>query len=182
MVDRLTKLTADADGKRTLFIEEVHSDWHQAVRKQGYKSPASQTLLDEATRQYDAWQAANPGVDAAVWREQNAELSNAVSRAGAVTGVPDAPFKTSWPELGLKRMIRWAAENGFDRIAWTPGDVQAERYDLSKQVSQIDFNRSDVDEAVGVLNVAGMDGDTVVAGASSCRLRRRGEAATRHHA
>ena len=33
----------------------------------------------------------------------------------------------------LKRMVRHAAENGYDQLAWTPGDVQADRYDLSKQ-------------------------------------------------
>jgi hypothetical protein len=37
----------------------------------------------------------------------------------------------------MKRMIRYAAENGYDKIAWTPGEVQAERYDLSKQISRI---------------------------------------------
>jgi hypothetical protein len=30
----------------------------------------------------------------------------------------DAPLKSGWPLLGLKRAIRWAAENGFDRVAW----------------------------------------------------------------
>ena len=29
--------------------------------------------------------------------------------------VPDAPFKTTWHELTMKRMIRYAAENGYDR-------------------------------------------------------------------
>jgi hypothetical protein len=42
--------------------------------------------------------------------------------------VPDAPFKKSWHELSMKRMIRWAAENGYDQIAWTTGDQQAKRY------------------------------------------------------
>jgi len=51
--------------------------------------------------------------------------------------VPDAPFKKTWPMLAMKRMIREAAENGYDRIAWTTGAQQAERYDLSKQVEKI---------------------------------------------
>jgi uncharacterized protein YdaL len=49
-------------------------------------------------------------------------------------GVPDAPFKTSWHELSLKRAIQEAAEKGYDQIAFTTGKTQAERYDLSKQV------------------------------------------------
>lgn len=104
----------DTDGKRVLFIEETQSDWHQKGRKQGYK--VNKTAP-------------------AGWFETNDPRSEG-------TGVPDAPFKTSWPELAMKRMIRYAAENGFDRIAWTPGDVQAERYDLSKQISRIDYERT----------------------------------------
>jgi hypothetical protein len=59
--------------------------------------------------------------------------------------VPDAPFvknTSAWSMLAMKRMIRWAAENGFERIAWTTGDQQAERYDLSKQVSEIAYWKS----------------------------------------
>lgn len=54
--------------------------------------------------------------------------------------VPDAPFKQTWPKLALKRMVRWAAENGFDRIAWTTGEQQAQRYDLSKRISEIHYS------------------------------------------
>ena len=43
--------------------------------------------------------------------------------------------------LGMKRAIRWAAENGFDQVAWAPGEVQAERYNLSKQVDTITIAR-----------------------------------------
>lgn len=54
-------------------------------------------------------------------------------------GLPDAPLKKEWPLTAMKRMIRWAAENGFDRIAWTTGEQQAARYDLSKQVQAIGY-------------------------------------------
>ena len=53
--------------------------------------------------------------------------------------VPNAPFKTSWPMLAMKRMIRYAAENGFDKLAWTTGEQQAERYDLRKKVDYINY-------------------------------------------
>jgi len=36
-------------------------------------------------------------------------------------------------------MVRYAAENGYDSISWTPGEVQADRYDLSKQVDRIEY-------------------------------------------
>lgn len=42
---------------------------------------------------------------------------------------PEAPYKqtSEWATLALKRMIRWAAENGFDEMAWTTGAVQTAR-------------------------------------------------------
>lgn len=39
--------------------------------------------------------------------------------------------------LSLKRMIAYAVENEFDKIAWTTGEQQSERYDLSKQIGSI---------------------------------------------
>ena len=37
--------------------------------------------------------------------------------------LPDAPFKKSWPELVVKRLIAYAVENGYDRVALPDGDV-----------------------------------------------------------
>ncbi|USE36809.1 LPD38 domain-containing protein [Endozoicomonas sp. SCSIO W0465] len=48
--------------------------------------------------------------------------------------VPNAPLKESWPNLVMKRMIRHAAENGFDRIAWSSAAQQVERYPSLGQV------------------------------------------------
>lgn len=32
--------------------------------------------------------------------------------------VPNAPFKTTWPDLAMKRLIVWAAQGGYDQVAW----------------------------------------------------------------
>lgn len=37
-------------------------------------------------------------------------------------GIPDAPFRTGWPALVMKRLIRYAVDQNLDRIAWTTGD------------------------------------------------------------
>ena len=55
--------------------------------------------------------------------------------------VPDAPFSKTWHELALKRMVRYAAENGFDRLTWTTGEQQAERYDISKKMESVSYRR-----------------------------------------
>ena len=53
--------------------------------------------------------------------------------------VPDAPFKKNWHELAMKRVLDYAAENGYDTVAITPGAEQANRYDLSKQLSRVAY-------------------------------------------
>ncbi len=59
------------------------------------------------------------------------------------TGIPSAPFEKNWAELAMKRMLRYAAENGFDKVAWTTGDQQAERYDLGKSIDYIEAQRNE---------------------------------------
>lgn len=53
--------------------------------------------------------------------------------------VPDAPYKHSWPELAMRRMIKWAADHGFAKIAWTTGKQQNELYNLRKHVRGISY-------------------------------------------
>jgi len=53
--------------------------------------------------------------------------------------VPDAPFRKNWHELCMKRMLRYAAEHGFDRVAWTTGEQQAQRYGVSRHIAHIDI-------------------------------------------
>lgn len=65
--------------------------------------------------------------------------------------VPNAPFKKNWHELALKKMIHHAAANGYDSIAITPGQEQAKRYDLSKQVSRITHMTHHDDPDSGIL-------------------------------
>lgn len=48
-----------------------------------------------------------------------------------VPEVPDAPFKGSWHQLLMKRMIRWAVDHGWDQITWTTGQQQIDRYNLA---------------------------------------------------
>lgn len=131
----------DAEGKRVLFIEEVQSDWHQQGRKQGYTSGAL-TEAESLRRQKDIFDRFDAGT---ITREQrNEELSRLSDDRQGLRGVPDAPFKATdeWAMLAFKRMVRWAAENGFDSVAWTTGEQQAARYDLSKQVDRIAITKT----------------------------------------
>jgi len=147
---------ADADGKRVLFIEEIQSDWHQKGRRQGYsvketRSPVfsifddqgelvgTRPTLDQAQEfirdkhgRRPAWNRDDQApMDTTNWTIKEGE---AIEKR---TGVPDAPFKSTWHEIALKRMLRYAAENGYDRLAWTTGAQQAERYNLAKHVNSL---------------------------------------------
>ena len=72
-----------------------------------------------------------------------------------VKGLPPSPFKTTWPQLAMKRITKWAVDHGFDRVAWVPGDVQAERYDLSKHIDELHWQR-------GNLTAYGPNGEKVI--------------------
>jgi hypothetical protein len=57
--------------------------------------------------------------------------------------VPPAPFAKSWHELVMKRILREAAENGYDGVTWTTGVQQVKRYeDATRQaVDEVKWRR-----------------------------------------
>ncbi len=143
------------DGEKILFIEEIQSDWHQKGRKQGYKTPERfiepfQVIPQtEGMGNYTLYevQDANGEFITNVGSEivENADQAIVVAQGRIRDGkavrddrVPDAPLKKTWHEMSFRRVARMAAEEGYDRIAWTPGKMQAERYDLSTQVDVIE--------------------------------------------
>ena len=155
----------DADGKKVLFVEEVQSDWHQAGRKQGYepenalkqkqelkaiqterfKLQEEKMKLEELADPYVAQGQDAPAEIVDKWSAVSNrinDLQSAEDRLGrsAKKGVPDAPFKGNWHELAMKRAIQLASEGGYDRIAFTTGKTQAERYDLSKEISEVSLS------------------------------------------
>jgi len=157
----------DADGKRVLHIAEIQSDWHQEGRKRGYKPPDLLARI-EAAEQVIIQRKNELAAIKQEWREsagtsrftelehKNDAAFNSLLEAqkqrddlkllSIGQAIPDAPFKTTWPELAFKRALRWAVENNFDRVTWDTGAANAERYDLSRQVDAIrlegDFDQS----------------------------------------
>ena len=87
-------------------------------------------------------------------------------------GVPSAPFEKNWAELAMKRMLRYAAENGFDKVAWTTGEQQAERYDLGTKINHIHVIPSVEERYVSISPIGGRiietptapDSDIIVSG------------------
>ncbi len=45
-----------------------------------------------------------------------------------------APFGKTWAELGMKRILKMAADEGYDAVSWTTGAQQLERYSGGTEV------------------------------------------------
>ena len=83
-------------------------------------------------------------MDAARQRRQfETDNEGELRRLNNDAGIPAAPFERNWHELCMKRMFRYAAENGFDRIVWTSGEVQAKRYDIGQTLDKLYVERQD---------------------------------------
>jgi hypothetical protein len=136
----------DSEGDNVLHLEELQSDWGQNARKYGLKdneriAQARMRWLKakDATREAEQSEDAYKIMDA---EKERAEASKAF--IAATNSVENAPYigKTDdWVDLGLKRALLEAAKGGqsgeYHKLAWSPGDVQADRYDLSKHIDDI---------------------------------------------
>ena len=60
------------------------------------------------------------------WTQANADFRNHKWQTADLA--PDAPFRNSYTDFVLKNLIRDAAEQGYDQIAWTTGVQQEARW------------------------------------------------------
>ena len=142
----------DAEGNKVLFLEEIQSDWGQQGKKQGFKQTNLEQLknqLVEAENEYNKLDFINlklsevMNTPEAKKVEELREKINAEEKA-----IAPAPFVTdtnAWTKLGLKVALKEAVKQGADKIAWTTGEQQNDRYDLSKQVDKLYITKSDKD-------------------------------------
>lgn len=167
----------DTDGKRVLFVNEIQSDWAQAGRKLGFSTPEAKRRAElaalgraEINRRLneilDKFDAANlsdlpDGAD----KDLAIELYVAGSDAAVATRAESykpllAPFvgKTeAWVALALKRMIRYAVDNGFDRVALVNGEQAADMFDLGSQIDSLGW-RANGDGTVRITGGYSRDG------------------------
>jgi hypothetical protein len=147
--DRVT-----VDGKPMLHVEEVQSDWHQAGRDRGYRGdlPDEKGWTARASTdprdQFDGFNIFTIyGADGKEIRNVQAKTADEAiekarqSEAVGSFGVPNAPFRKTWEEIGFKRALMEAVATGKKVIGWTTGEQQADRFDLSRQVKQIRYQK-----------------------------------------
>ena len=150
------------NGEKILHLEEIQSDWHQRGRKVGYKPTEAEHAkvtadLSAARAELVEAMKAEGIEDTNLMHWADNQLQQVAENVSAMKApvakyleankalddlgrgnVPNAPFKKTWHELAFKRMLRYAAENGYDEVTWTTGAQQAERYDLSREINKIE--------------------------------------------
>lgn len=156
------------DNQKVLVIDEIQSKRHQEGREQGYGVLAFKNATigeykatDEPTEfiadiiapngnkigTMTRYEYKGEPVTYAALNNDNTHMTSGRSTeqealdamdAHTPNGVPAAPFEKNWHELAMKRMLRYAAENGYDKIAWTTGDQQADRYNIGDVINSID--------------------------------------------
>jgi hypothetical protein len=129
--DRMTP-----EGQKLLHLEELQSDWHQQGREKGYKGSFTK---ENEKRFNDLYLRHMNGMQLNPEEVQELQRLNEV-RDASISGVPDAPFKKNWEEVALKRLLHHAADKGYHGVVVTPGEEQADRYNLAKQVDRIAYN------------------------------------------
>jgi len=145
MSDRVT------DGKKTLLVDEVQSDWHQAGRDKGYQSEdLNAQIVKDAEKKYTKLiteMNRDPNGPNGWTPENKAKIEQLLpildGRVGVkpFEGVPDAPYKEDWYQLALRRAIKEAIDGGYDRVAITPAKKQIDRYpeELRANVDHIEY-------------------------------------------
>ena len=146
----------DVNGKKMLFIEELQSDWHNEGREKGYSTPEYEDTVavynkladeygkvrqafnkyvrssefrsdpDEVSKKKFDW--LRNKMDTAEKRMQDAERDVEALKKKGMGDVADAPFRDNYHEYVLKRLLRMAAEEGYDSIGWTPSWIQSDRW------------------------------------------------------
>lgn len=167
----------DSDGNKVLFVEEVQSDWGQQGKKEGFTGDKVKELFNQlkyevvdayGKKLHTYFSADGETVISASEKFEDAtQTAKDVAKKNAefiyTREVAPAPFVTdtnSWTKLGLKVALREAVKQGATRMAWTTGEQQNERFDLSKQVSEISVLKSQKDGMYQVV-INDLQGDPV---------------------
>lgn len=126
MNDRNLQVGSGPNGynMKSLHAEEFQSDLHQEGRKKGYK---------EEFNKLQAKKDRTPQEEARM---------GAIVEHGSTGGVPNFPFKKSWPDLAIKRWLREAVDNDYDAVSWTPGEAQRDRFQLGHTIDNLHYDKA----------------------------------------
>jgi GGDEF domain-containing protein len=64
-------------------------------------------------------------------------LAKSVAKSNTEGGYIKPPFVNNWHEMVMKRMLKYAADHGYDYLGWTTGMQQSDVNSLTKRISRI---------------------------------------------
>lgn len=151
----------DVSGNDVLFVEELQSQRGQEGNEKGFvkdgQLPADWEVVQDEQRGWYVLDKSKTQIG------HYAKTKQEAIDVALKAGVPDGPFvkdKRVWTSLLLKRVVSYALSKGIDRVAWTTGEQQNDRYKLTKQVDQITYVK---DKKTGKIEISGTkDGRTVM--------------------
>ena len=134
----------DAEGNKGTFLEEIQSQRGAEGKTKGF-----------ATAVTDAQRARHTQLDGIpAWKitEKEFDELQELNRVLNSTATPAAPFITTAKNrasdayilLLLKKALSSAIDNGHKFVSWTTGEQQADRYNLSKSISEVSLTKEGV--------------------------------------
>lgn len=128
---------SDVTGKRGMLVQEIQDDWAQMLhaleklRKYFGKRDISTADVVEGVK----LKLISP--------QQGNTLQKYVQHGrGFIVRPPEnRPFKSNWAELAIKRILRDAADRGYERVYFTPGRLHVEMYQQQGEnaAGQVEF-------------------------------------------
>jgi GNAT superfamily N-acetyltransferase len=159
----------DSEGNKVLFLEEVQSDWGQQGKKKGFVKEIEKTkwndpkdvngnkvyksekgdyvIIDRGSGNISLLNSEGEDIFDGNYKTVD-EAKNAVEKEAArfgQKGTLTAPFVTdtnAWTKLGLKFALKESVAQGADKIAWTTGEQQNERYSLEKVADEVRYSKN----------------------------------------
>jgi hypothetical protein len=143
------------------YLKDLQERVKQTVKQDYLTSGVPDEKAEELADKMAKRMADNPIGLAKFAGEEDKRIAMHQARLNEQEAVPDAPFKKNWHELAMKRLLNYAAENGYDKVAITPGAEQAKRYDLSKHISKVRYF-DDPNSDMGVLHAYDLEGNNIL--------------------
>ena len=109
--------------QKVLFVEEIQGP-------QG-----DQKYVIDGAHKAGTWDTKQEAVDAA--KKLRLDPSRVIRVIEGEQGSMPPALQERIYDIGVKRIIAYAKEHGYDGVAWTPGKMQADRYDLAKQIDSL---------------------------------------------
>jgi hypothetical protein len=120
------------------FMEEAQSDWAREARGKGDMV----TELPQGTKEFkngNVYSVKLPDYDFQFNAKTPEEAKKLALNELNQGKTPSHPLLKDWQTLAAKRALKEAVDSGADHFSWTTGEQQAARYNLAKQVDNIQW-------------------------------------------